>query len=96
MYTNTRNNDRFDVFSYIDGNDLYNSKLIKRIRDKNIDLSTFTINKSSTRSDIISQQVYSNSNYESFIYLLNHDVSDDKLTYNTVNNLDTLLDEAGV
>ena len=74
MYVNNNNNNASDVMSYIDGNDIYNSKLIKRMKDIEFTNKYYILNNQDKRMDIIAKSVYNDSKKESFIELLNKEV----------------------
>lgn len=96
MYKNKRNTNKNDVISYIDGNDIYNSELIKKYIDSNITKETYLTNKSDKRSDLLSTKLYGDYKMESFIYLLNPNYSNYTSVIKYSENFDNLLMELNV
>lgn len=93
MYQNKHNTNKDDLVSYIDGNDIYNSKLIKKYIDTNIVKKTYILNKSDKRSDILANNLYGDIKRESFIYLFNPDYCEYTGVINYVEDFDSFLME---
>ena len=96
MYKNKRNTNKNDIISYIDGDDIYNSELIKKYIDSNITKSTYLTNKSDKRSDLLSTKLYGDYKMESFIYLLNPNYGKYTSVIKYAEDFDNLLTELNV
>lgn len=75
MFKNTRNTDRFDIITHIDGSDLYNSALLKKLKDRQdtLEKSYYLLDKSDKSLDIVTSNCYDKKECEGFLMLLNKD-----------------------
>lgn len=58
-----------DIVNYIEGTDVYNSKLIEQLRDPSLPKEEYEITTSEYRPDLIAKEVYGSTNYESLLMI---------------------------
>lgn len=81
MYTNKRNNNKTDIFTYIDGSDIYNSGLLKKLKDTEFTKKYYILNNTDKRSDLISESLYGTAKNESFVSIINPDYTEEKTDF---------------
>lgn len=91
MYKNNRNNNTKDVFSYIDGNDIYNSKMLKRLKDVGFTKKYYITDNTDKRTDLVAKNIYNNAKYESFVMLTEKEFSEDMAYLEITDDIDTLI-----
>ena len=71
MYTrhNKIFSDLEDIVNYIDGSDVYNSKLIELLRDPGLPRKEYEIKTFEYRPDLIAKDVYGSTSYESLLMI---------------------------
>ena len=71
MYTraNKISSDFQDVVNYIEGTDVYNSKLIEQLRDPGLEREEYEIKTFEYRPDLIAKEVYGSSEYEALLLI---------------------------
>lgn len=61
--TTTIRKDKTDLSNYIDGYDVYNSVLVDKLRDPNIQRVSYTITSNEYRPDLIAKDIYDDVKY---------------------------------
>ena len=56
-----------DIVNYISGYDVYNSKLIERLKDPSLPREEYEIKTFEYRPDLIAKEVYGSTNYEGLL-----------------------------
>ena len=71
MYTQTNkgNSSLEDLTNYIDGSDVYNSKLVELLSDPSLPREEYEINTYEYRPDLIAREVYGSTGYEGLLML---------------------------
>ena len=85
-----------DIVNYISGCDVYNSKLIKQLRDPSLPREQYEIKTFEYRPDLIAQDFYGSTNYEGLLMIqtgstLTNFRKGTTLTLIPKSNLDSLL-----
>lgn len=58
-----------DIVNYVEGEDVYNSKLIELLRDPGLEREEYEITTFEYRPDLIAKEVYGSAGYESLIMI---------------------------
>ena len=71
MYTKTNkvNSSLEDLTNYIDGSDVYNSKLVELLNDPSLPRDEYEIKTYEYRPDLIAREVYGSTGYEGLLML---------------------------
>ena len=71
MYTRTKtiSSSIEGANNYIEGYDVYNSKLIEQLRNPGLEREQYEINTSEYRPDLIAEDYYGSSSYESLVMI---------------------------
>ena len=99
MYKPSKVKNKRDILSFINNNDIYNSGLLILSKDTNLSINNYLKNKSDTRIDITTTNIYGLEDKAtlSFLYLINKYQDDedynkkDKVSYIDNNEVSTLV-----